>query len=281
MRTIYHLTLTAAVILSGTLAAIADDSLAKKFKISVTGGFDYSASKISASSSLITDTDGEVMSDLKLDDNELKAQNESNSYRLEQQFVDLRAEYEYLPGATVWCGVGVVTTSMRNSYKDSETLLTKSASENPTFLLKGGLSYRFDFKGGYFVSVSANVAWNKSDNNLLSFHQNDVSAIYYAYEMDRDVLRWEVPLVGGYRIGRWTPYAGVSYADYRISDNFRSTVSYVGKDYPITIKDTYRSCSKINGIVGCTYSIADNLGVRLHGSFSRNIAATLSLFFTI
>ncbi len=280
--TIYaRLALLTILMSTSVINTYADENHSKKFKISVNGGFDYSVSKLSASSSLIVDDSGEVMSDLVCDDEDLKTLNNANTYKLEQQYVDLRMDYEFVKGTSIWLGVGVTSTSMRNSYKDEDELHTKSAAENPTLLLKGGLSYRYEFKDGWFVSLSPFVAWNKCDNNLLSFNQNGQSAIYYAYEMTRDVFRWEVPVIAGHTLGRWTPYVGISYADYRIADKFKSTVSYVGQDYPITIRDTFHSRSKINGIAGCHFAIHDNLGVKLNLSFSRNINGLLSFYFTI
>lgn len=262
--------------------ANAEDLALKKFRFSVTGGFDYSTCQISSSSSLITDDAGVVMSDLTVDSEGLKVLNNSNYYRLEQQIADIRAEYEMLKGVSIWCGFGVVTTSMRNSYTDGGELHTKSASENPTFLLKGGISYRYYFKDGFFIGVSPSVGWNKVGNNLLSFRQDDQSiSIYYVYELKRDVLRWDVPVTIGRKFGKWTPYIGTSYADYRISDVFKSAVSYVGIDYPIAIHENYDCRCKVNGIVGCNFDIAANLGLKLHCSFSKNIAALISLYFSI
>ena len=238
-------------------------------------------STLDASSSLITDQDGEVMSDLVADKDALRTLNRNNDYKLEQQFMDLRAEYSFITGASVWVGVGVVTTSMRNSYSETDELQTKSASENPTFLLKGGVNYTYTFAGGTFLTLAPSVAWNKSDNNLLSFSQDDRTAIYHGYGLSRDVFRWDIPLYAGHTFGKWTPFVGIAYTDYRIKDRFDSTVSYVGEDFPITIEETYRSRSKINGIAGCRFAIADNLGVKLEGRFSRNIAAQLSFYFTL
>lgn len=267
--------------LIGSGAAAAGENADARFKISITGGFDYSVSTIDASSSLITDQDGEVMSDLVADKDDLRTLNRNNDYKLEQQFMDLRAEYSFITGASVWVGVGVVTTSMRNSYSETDELQTKSASENPTFLLKGGVNYTYTFAGGTFLTLAPSVAWNKSDNNLLSFSQDDRTAIYHGYGLSRDVFRWDIPLYAGHTFGKWTPFVGIAYTDYRIKDRFDSTVSYVGEDFPITIEETYRSRSKINGIAGCRFAIADNLGVKLEGRFSRNIAAQLSFYFTL
>lgn len=260
---------------------MAEDKNSNHFKISVNAGFDYSSSKLSSSSSIITDSYGEIQSDQAVDKEGLANLNDANSYKLEQQSIDIRAEYYFMNRLSLWVGLGVTTTSMRNSYSAEDRLHTKSASENPTFLLKGGLSYQYDFTDGWFVRITPHIAWNRSDNNMMSFAQNEESEVYHTYDLKRSIFRWEVPVVAGCKLNRWTPYIGAAYRDYSISDKFRSYVSFVGQDYPIEIHDKYKAKTKIAGIVGCSFDIYENLGVNLNCTFSRDIAGVLSLYFTI
>lgn len=259
----------------------AGDANAKKFKITLTGGADYSHSKLSSSSSAITNLEGVIESYQTVSKEGLSRINDANTYKLDQQFLDLRAEYNFLKGMSAWLGVGVVTTSMKNAYNAEDIIYTKSASENPTFLLKGGLCYRFDFKGGWFVEIKPGVAWNRSNNNLMSFAQNDDSAIYHNYALKRDILRWAVPLTIGRKIDKWQPYVGVSYRDYLLRDKFETTIPYIGTNYPIEIRDHYRMKDKVHGVVGCSYAIYEYLGLNLNLNFSRRCAGSLSLYFNI
>lgn len=276
-----RLALLTILMSTSVISAYAEENHPKKFKISVNGGFDYSQSKLTSSSSLITDEAGEVQSDLTIDKEELKGLNDANTYKLEQQFLELRGEFFFLKNASVWVGIGAETTSMRNSYNAKDEIHTKSASENPVFMLKGGLTYQYDFKDGWFVKVAPQVAWNQSNNNMMTFAQNDESAVYHTYDLKRNILRWEVPVVAGHVFGKWTPYVGLTYRDYLITDKFCSTVSYVGKDFPIEINDKYQMRTKIAGVAGCSYAIYEYLGVNLNLTFSRDVAGTLSLYFTI
>lgn len=274
--------LLAAIAMATAPAEVkAENPASKKFTITVNAGFDYSQSKLTSSSSLITDMSGAVESDQTIDKEGLKQLNDANTYKLEQQTLDLRVEYHFIRNASVWLGVGVVTTSMRNSYSAEDEIHTKSASENPNFLLNGGLSYRYNFKGGWFAKLSPSVAWNQSNNNMMSFAQNEESAVYHTYDLDRNVLRWEVPLTVGKTIGKWEPYIGMTYRDYSLKDKFISEVSFVGQDYPIEINDRYSMKSKIGAVAGCTYAIYDYLGININLNYCRNLSGSLSLFFNI
>lgn len=252
-----------------------------RFKVEISGGFDYSTASLVDNHSIITDQDGVVESDLTTDKAELRALNRENIYKLMQQSVDLRFSYRVWNKLSVWAGIGVVSTSGKNRYPGTDELRSKTASENPELLLKGGLNYIHPLCHDLFVAIRPSIAYSSTDNMLLTFYQNDESSIYRDYGMDRKVLRWEIPIVVGKNFGRFTPYVGAAYKDFKQTDRLNSRVSYIDEDYFLTITDIFHSRSKIHGVAGTTFRVAENIGVGVTAAFSHSIAAELSFHLSL
>ena len=287
MRIIHRLLFIALILPATAVQATGTEDgnapSAPRFKIEIAGSFDYSPSKLTGNHSVITSPDGVVESDLTATKEDLHLLNRRNTYKLEQQTVDLRLSYRIYKQLHVWAGVGVVSSSACNRYTDSdEEVRSKSVSENPEFLLKGGLSYTHPLRCGFFVALRPAVAYSHDNNTLLKLYpQEGENNVYSDFGMSRKVIRWEVPLIVGKQIGRFTPYAGVAYKDFRQTDRLETESQYIDQMYRVEATDTFRSRSKIHGLAGTTFSLASNIGIGLTASFSRSIAAELTFHLSL
>lgn len=252
-----------------------------RFKVEISGGFDHSITSLTGNHSTITGKDGVVASDLTAGKEDLRRLNRENTYKLMQQTVDLRLSYRVWDKLSVWVGVGVVSTSGNNRYPGTDELQSKTASENPELILKGGLNYLRPLCHGFFVAIRPSVGYSHTNSLLLTFYQDGESDIYRDYGMNRKVLRWDVPVIAGKTLGRFTPYVGVAYKDFCQTDRLDTETEYVGKAYDLSITDTYHSRSKVHGLAGTTFRLADNIGIGLSATFSRSIAAELTFHLSL
>lgn len=252
-----------------------------RFKIEIAGGFDYSIASLTSNHSVITNKEGVVESDLTSDKDGLRQLNRLNTYKLEQQSVDLRLSYRVWKGLSAWVGVGVTNNAARNHYTGTDEVQSKSVSENPELLLKAGLSYTHALSSGFFVGIRPLIAYSHTANTLLTLYYEGESSVYSNYGMERKVLRWEIPVVAGRQMGRFTPYVGVAYKDFRQTDHLDSEIQFVDKMYDTSITDIYHSRSKIHGLAGTTFSLAPNIGIGLSATFSRSIASELTFHLSL
>lgn len=276
-------------LLTGTMSMASQQAIGQtdgsrsysRFKVEISGGFDNSISKLTGNHSVITSPEGDVESDLTADKESLKQLNRNNTYKLIQQSVDLRLSYRIWRELSVWAGVGVISNSGQNRYTGTDEVQSKTASENPELLLKAGLNYIHPLGDRLFVALRPAVAYSQTDNLLLTFYYEGASSMYNNYGMERKVLRWEVPLIAGYKLGRFTPYVGVAYKDFCQTDRLDTETEYVGKAYDLSITDTYHSRSKVHGLAGTTFSLANNIGIGLSATFSRSITAELTFHLSL
>ena len=57
--------------------------------------------------------------------------------------------------------------------------------------------------------------------------------------LNRRYLEWAVPVVAGYALGNFVPYAGILYKDYTMKDRYEFTKTYAGEDYTVRIDEIF------------------------------------------
>ena len=84
-----------------------------------------------------------------------------------------------------------------------------------------------------------------------------------------------VPVVAGYALGNFVPYAGILYKDYTLKDRYEFTKTYAGKDYTVRIDETFHARHKLYALAGVNYFLADNISLGVNGSFGKRQSVQL------
>ena len=252
-----------------------------RWEFNITGGFNNSTSSLTHNSSVLTDIDGTVVSDLLSDAEEIQVQNDVNTYKAYSQYVDVSVSFRIVDQFRLMLGVGTTTLNTKTAYGEIPDLTAKAQFENVVFRAKAGLSYDYTLPAGFVLTLAPEASYQGGDNIVLTFKDEESTYMYSDYGQTRSLWRWCVPLAVKHRFGRFTPHVGIAYADYRLADKLTSTVNYVGKDYDCTIRERYASQSKIHALAGCRFAIASNLGLQLNMSLSKTIAGNFGLYFTL
>ena len=84
-----------------------------------------------------------------------------------------------------------------------------------------------------------------------------------------------VPVVAGYALGNFVPYAGILYKDYTMKDRYEFTKTYAGKDYTVRIDETFHARHKLYALAGVNYFLADNISLGVNGSFGKRQSVQL------
>ena len=84
-----------------------------------------------------------------------------------------------------------------------------------------------------------------------------------------------VPVVAGYALGNFVPYAGILYKDYTMKDRYEFTKTYAGEDYTVRIDETFHARHKLYALAGVNYFLADNISLGVNGSFGNRQSVQL------
>ena len=84
-----------------------------------------------------------------------------------------------------------------------------------------------------------------------------------------------MPVVAGYALGNFVPYAGILYKDYTMKDRYEFTKTYAGEDYTARIDETFHARHKLYALAGVNYFLADNISLGVNGSFGKRQSVQL------
>ena len=142
-------------------------------------------------------------------------------------------------------------------------------------IYSGGLGYGHAFTDRFFMSTQPGVRYANSDNMTTEVYYQGKTIPLRDLSLNRRYLEWTVPVVAGYALGNFVPYAGILYKDYTMKDRYEFTKTYAGKDYTVRIDETFHARHKLYALAGVNYFLADNISLGVNGSFGKRQSVQL------
>lgn len=142
-------------------------------------------------------------------------------------------------------------------------------------IYSGGLGYGYAFTDRFFMSTQPGVRYANSDNMTTEVYYQGKTIPLRDLSLNRRYLEWTVPVVAGYALGNFVPYAGILYKDYTMKDRYEFTKTYAGEDYTVRIDETFHARHKLYALAGVNYFLADNISLGVNGSFGKRQSVQL------
>ena len=161
------------------------------------------------------------------------------------------------------------------TFRDDDDLSSTIFSKNMVPIYSGGLGYGYAFTDRFFMSTQPGVRYANSDNMTTEVYYQGKTIPLRDLSLNRRYLEWAVPVVAGYALGNFVPYAGILYKDYTMKDRYEFTKTYAGEDYTVRIDETFHARHKLYALAGVNYFLADNISLGVNGSFGKRQSVQL------
>ena len=238
----------------------------KRFNLQINGSHDTSTPWLSTTSFGV-DEDGQMGNPENWTSEQIDEDNQSVSHRLIMNSISLRLSYRIWDNLSLWAGIGTTNFTHEETFRDDDDLSSTIFSKNMVPIYSGGLGYGHAFTDRFFMSTQPGVRYANSDNMTTEVYYQGKTIPLRDLSLNRRYLEWAVPVVAGYALGNFVPYAGILYKDYTMKDRYEFTKTYAGEDYTVRIDETFHARHKLYALAGVNYFLADNISLGVNGSF--------------
>lgn len=142
-------------------------------------------------------------------------------------------------------------------------------------IYSGGLGYGHAFTDRFFMSTQPGVRYANSDNMTTEVYYQGKTIPLRDLSLNRRYLEWTVPVVAGYALGNFVPYAGICLGELVPVFHRVVLVEDAGKDYTVRIDETFHARHKLYALAGVNYFLADNISLGVNGSFGKRQSVQL------
>lgn len=265
-----------------------DGSTASRWKFSLNGGGEREEVSRDKSTLTILDNSGNIVEEIDrsdisvdsdIDEELLKALSRKNFVKAPG--ANIGVEYRIWKGLSAYVNAGInKMIPQEQLFLDGEKLSDISdTSGKISFTYSVGLQYQFDFGKNIFVMIRPGFTHTLNSSTYVGLEEYEVEIGGYDYSFK--AIRWDVPVIIGYRFGKIAPYIGVKYHDSRFIMQYEYGETYVGEEYTKRMRDTYYSSCKIKGLIGVSLSVTNHLSVGVAGSIGRSYSAEGKISYTL
>ena len=192
----------------------------KRFNLQINGSHDTSTPWLSTTSFGV-DEDGQMGNPENWTSEQIDEDNHSVSHRLIMNSISLRLSYRVWDNLSLWAGIGTTNFTHEETFRDDDDLSSTIFSKNMVPIYSGGLGYGHAFTDRFFMSTQPGVRYANSDNMTTEVYYQGKTIPLRDLSLNRRYLEWAVPVVAGYALGNFVPYAGILYKDYTMKDRYR------------------------------------------------------------
>lgn len=246
-----------------------------RFTMQIYGAHDTSSPWLSSQSFSVYDNSGQLQSSEPWSHEQINEDNQSVAHSLVMNSISLRLSYRVWDNLSLWAGIGTTNFTHEETFRDDNELSSSTFSKNMVPIYSGGLGYGYAFTDRLFVSAQPGVRYANSDNMTTEVYYQGKTIPLRDLSLNRRYLEWAVPVVAGYALGNFVPYAGILYKDYTMKDRYEFTKTYAGEDYTARIDETFHARHKLYALAGMNYFLADNISLGVNGSFGKRQSVQL------
>ena len=248
----------------------------KRFNLQINGSHDTSTPWLSTTSFGV-DEDGQMGNPENWTSEQIDEDNHSVSHRLIMNSISLRLSYRVWDNLSLWAGIGTTNFTHEETFRDDDDLSSTIFSKNMVPIYSGGLGYGHAFTDRFFMSTQPGVRYANSDNMTTEVYYQGKTIPLRDLSLNRRYLEWAVPVVAGYALGNFVPYAGILYKDYTMKDRYEFTKTYAGEDYTVRIDETFHARHKLYALAGVNYFLADNILARSKRKLRQEAVRTVTI----
>ena len=157
------------------------------------------------------DEDGQMGNPENWTSEQIDEDNHSVSHRLIMNSISLRLSYRVWDNLSLWAGIGTTNFTHEETFRDDDDLSSTIFSKNMVPIYSGGLGYGHAFTDRFFMSTQPGVRYANSDNMTTEVYYQGKTIPLRDLSLNRRYLEWTVPVVAGYALGNFVPYAGILY----------------------------------------------------------------------
>lgn len=180
----------------------------KRFNLQINGSHDTSTPWLSTTSFGV-DEDGQMGNPENWTSEQIDEDNHSVSHRLIMNSISLRLSYRVWDNLSLWAGIGTTNFTHEETFRDDDDLSSTIFSKNMVPIYSGGLGYGHAFTDRFFMSTQPGVRYANSDNMTTEVYYQGKTIPLRDLSLNRRYLEWAVPVVAGYALGNFVPYAGI------------------------------------------------------------------------
>lgn len=215
---------------------------------------------------------GEIVSveeDLSSDD--LKMANDIYKYYQVSAVLNAGAEYRIWKGLSVRANVGIAKLDQKFNTEEMDVEFDSPANKY-SFQYTVGLKYQWDITSRWFLIISPEFSQTLKASTAIPNEKDYDPEFVEESNMRADVAMksWRVPLIGGYRFGKFIPYVGVQYHDLRMDATGSYDVVYGGEPTTNFTDQKYVSRTKFEGMAGVSYYILPKLSINVSSAFGNS-----------
>lgn len=185
-----------------------------------------------------------------------------------------------LPNVDAFVGLGInnAKLGLNMEYPGGSDALEIKDGSNVAW--KAGVRAHLTEIAGINVGAMAQYSAYKMDGTF-SVNGQDL-ANYFApasYHTDTDVSEWQAAMTASKQMGRFNPYAGVTYSRVKVENNTSISVA-AGEEsmpYSVTLDAEARNKHNVGVVVGTNVALMGNLSANFEGRFVNEKAGTASL----
>ena len=247
------------------------------FELEIIGGFTNNSGEIDHSSTTEFDMQtGHQTGGENSTDESIRERNDSKDYKFNFSYIGVRFNYRGSDNLNVWVGIGTANHHGKEVWENDPDIASVKYKGSVSYFVEGGLKYSYPITRRLFITAHPGIFFSSFNDMSMELFYEGGSTVLPNYDLDRNYLSWNVPVLLSGIWGKFTAYVGVSYNDFLITDDYAFVKKYGSGDTLIELEEKYRSSGKVQGLAGVKYFFARNISVGLNGAFGRNIGASLS-----
>ncbi len=232
-----------------------------RWSFSLNGGYEKNRIELQTAT-LSSEINGEIVSEIELlDKDKIDYVNSIMKSYQRSGYLFAGVEYRIIKGLSVYAGAGAVKLS-EYAYSKENDIDLSVPFDKFSFRYSVGLKYQWDINQNWFLMISPQFSQTIASTSKLHFGE-DVDKDLQNMRLSKSMISWNIPLIGGYRIGKFVPYLGAQYRDFRYTSVFKYDTVYVGEVATNNEKQESKPMNYIEGIAGISYQIIPKLSLNV------------------